>query len=34
MQIRTHDEVKLKSVDLRIHLESLSFYLKSVEDRE
>jgi redox-sensing transcriptional repressor len=32
VQIRTHEGVKLKSVDLRINLESLSFYLKSVED--
>jgi redox-sensing transcriptional repressor len=32
LQIRTHDRVKLKSVDLRINLESLSFYLKGVED--
>ncbi len=32
VQIRTHDRVKLKSVDLRINLESLSFYLKGVED--
>jgi redox-sensing transcriptional repressor len=32
LQIRTQDRVKLKSVDLRINLESLSFYLKSVED--
>jgi len=32
VQIRTRDGVKLKSVDLRINLESLSFYLKSVED--
>ena len=31
-QIRTHERVKLKSVDLRINLESLSFYVKSVED--
>lgn len=33
VQIRSRDDVKLKSVDLRINLESLSFYLKSVEDR-
>lgn len=32
IQIRTRENVKLKSVDLRINLESLSFYLKSVED--
>jgi redox-sensing transcriptional repressor len=32
MQLRTDEHVKLKSVDLRINLESLSFYLKSVED--
>jgi redox-sensing transcriptional repressor len=32
MQIRTQEGVKLKSVDLRINLESLSFYLKGVED--
>jgi len=32
LQIRTQDRVKLKSVDLRINLESLSFYLKGVED--
>jgi redox-sensing transcriptional repressor len=32
VQIRTQSGVKLKSVDLRINLESLSFYLKSVED--
>jgi NADH/NAD ratio-sensing transcriptional regulator Rex len=32
MQLRTDHHVKLKSVDLRINLESLSFYLKSVED--
>ncbi len=31
-QLRTHDHVKLKSVDLRINLELLSFYLKGVED--
>ena len=31
-QIRTRPGVKLKSVDLRINLESLSFYLKNVED--
>src|SRR5438046_1252641 len=34
LQIRTHQHVKLKSVDLRINLESLAFYLKSVEDGE
>jgi redox-sensing transcriptional repressor len=32
VQIRLKPEVKLKSVDLRINLESLSFYLKNVED--
>jgi redox-sensing transcriptional repressor len=32
LQLRTRDGVKLKSVDLRINLESLSFYLKSAED--
>ncbi len=32
LQIRTQGGVKLKSVDLRINLESLSYYLKSVED--
>ncbi len=32
VQLRTHEHVKLKSVDLRINLESLSFYLKNVED--
>lgn len=32
VQIRTQERVKLKSVDLRINLESLSFFLKSVED--
>lgn len=32
VQLRTHEDVKLKSVDLRINLESLSFYLKGVED--
>ena len=32
VQLRTHSQVKLKSVDLRINLESLSFYLKGVED--
>ena len=32
VQIRTQDGVKIKSVDLRINLESLSFYLKSAED--
>jgi redox-sensing transcriptional repressor len=32
VQIRTQERVKLKSVDLRINLESLSFYLKGVED--
>jgi redox-sensing transcriptional repressor len=32
IQLRTQGGVKLKSVDLRINLESLSYYLKSVED--
>ena len=32
LQIRTHQHVKLKSVDLRINLESLSFFLKNIED--
>lgn len=32
MQIRTQEGVKVKSVDLRINLESLSFYLKNAED--
>jgi redox-sensing transcriptional repressor len=32
VQIRLKSDVKLKSVDLRINLESLSFYLKNVED--
>ncbi len=32
VQLRTHDYVKLKSVDLRINLESLSFYLKNAEN--
>jgi redox-sensing transcriptional repressor len=32
VQLRTDEHVKLKSVDLRINLESLSFYLKGVED--
>jgi len=31
-QLRLRPGVKLKSVDLRINLESLSFYLKNVED--
>src|SRR6266508_901898 len=31
-QLRTHEHVKLKSVDLRINLELLSFYLPGVED--
>ncbi len=31
VQLRTNDRVKLKSVDLRINLESLSFYLKNAE---
>jgi len=32
IQLRARPGVKLKSVDLRINLESLSFYLKNVED--
>jgi len=32
VQIRRRDGVKLKSVDLRINLESLSFYLKNAPD--
>ena len=32
VQMRLHDRVKVKTVDLRINLESLSFYLKSGED--
>ena len=32
IQLRVEPTVKLKSVDLRINLESLSFYLKNVED--
>jgi redox-sensing transcriptional repressor len=32
LQLRVQPNVKLKSVDLRINLESLSFYLKNVED--
>jgi redox-sensing transcriptional repressor len=32
VQMRLADGVKVKSVDLRINLESLSFYLKDVED--
>jgi len=32
VQLRLMSTVKLKSVDLRIHLESLSFYLKNAED--
>jgi redox-sensing transcriptional repressor len=32
MQLRTREGVKLKSVDLRINLESLSFFLKGIED--
>ena len=32
MQLRLRDRVKVKSVDLRINLESLSFHLKSAED--
>lgn len=32
VQLRLRPEVKVKSVDLRINLESLSFHLKNVED--
>lgn len=32
VQIRLRDDVKVKSVDLRINLESLSFHLKNIED--
>lgn len=32
VQIKLRDDVKVKSVDLRINLESLSFHLKNVED--
>jgi len=32
IQLRTRNGVKLKSVDLRVNLESLSFYLKNAED--
>jgi redox-sensing transcriptional repressor len=32
VQIRLREEAKVKSVDLRINLESLSFYLKTLED--
>jgi redox-sensing transcriptional repressor len=32
VQIRTQPRVKVKTVDLRINLESLSFFLKNVED--
>jgi len=32
VQIRLHEGVKVKSVDLRINLESLSYYLKNLED--
>lgn len=32
VQLKLRDGVKLKSVDLRINLESLSFHLKNVED--
>jgi redox-sensing transcriptional repressor len=32
VQLRMQEGVKLKSVDLRINLESLSFYLKNAED--
>jgi redox-sensing transcriptional repressor len=34
VQIRLREGVKIKSVDLRISLESLSFHLKQVEDDE
>lgn len=33
VQIRLRDEVKIRSVDLRINLESLSFHLKNAEAR-
>ena len=32
VQLRAHGKVKIKSVDLRINLELLSFHLKGVED--
>jgi redox-sensing transcriptional repressor len=32
VQLRLREAVKVKSVDLRINLESLSFHLKNVED--
>jgi len=32
VQIRTQERVKVKTVDLRINLESLSFFLKNIED--
>ncbi|MBK5259516.1 MAG: redox-sensing transcriptional repressor Rex [Thermoanaerobaculia bacterium] len=32
VQLRLRDDVKVKSVDLRINLESLSYYLKNSED--
>ena len=32
IQMRLHEGVKVKSVDLRINLESLSYHLKNVED--
>ncbi len=32
VQLRLQDDVKVKSVDLRINLESLSYYLKNSED--
>jgi redox-sensing transcriptional repressor len=32
VQLRTRTGIKLKSVDLRINLESLSYWLKSAED--
>jgi redox-sensing transcriptional repressor len=32
VKLKLRDDVKVKSVDLRINLESLSFHLKNVED--
>ena len=32
IQLKLHPEVKVRSVDLRINLESLAFHLKNVED--
>ena len=32
VQLKTHERVKVRTVDLRINLESLSFFLKNVED--